>query len=919
MIVPGDVARICLFSNFFYNLPDEDFFYHFNERLLHSEAPDEAIRRSGVRAKLFYMISRHNEIKNFLRQRGRDESKLVSIGLADKNGLGEAEQLLRLLGLTLQSNAEGGFRVETRSAAAAYEYAQFLKLNPETLSEQMSRSHYLYFKLDETRVPFPLDLGFLREVSGLELDESSFFQTLIRDERLSLLLSVLYRLAPTAIDFIGSRTWKAIYADKSWLMGMWVLADALRLVDGRLDLPGGAAAAALWSKLAGCDVQAKPMEFLKSVATQDAGKLAYFFTFCYFLPPATQERICGGWGAERIQEIYNLVSLADEERIKPNRLPQLKPFNFFTLLYALPYQGQNLQVAGGTAAWLAAIGAPPAEADARVPEDIALVRALLQQNEKSRSPTGVIQRFVSLCAKFADRPQLLGSGILDKLYNGYDEYNVLADFLEKVPLQKPETVLALFDWVARVKNRNEFDRTLYTVLMQSLLELYAFSARQNPGLHDYDRLLQTVVQIPLEKGVFYDGLFRFFSDEMKLPLRVDLLDAAFLDFALGELDNQRLRIEGENYLFAIHDWFAQKVREMMQTQEVVSLAGLLEINQQLARLAQTEAPENLAPAERAAEWMRLLPVHELGEDAPVIIRDRVNAYAHTALERDLTDLLARVKAGSGPAERASMLLRLKGLYLLPQLKDHLLAMVYALNIKRPDLRIFLSPNLIRLHDFSDSGRFTPWNFCGIPSVVGREKYLTGFYLKGGLSRLNIAVAYPMYSQIFKNKNNIIFSPEHVQALIYNLLDFFPMRSESRSPVFTGLLVELGLEMLTKAREDEGMKRELESECARLLAGAHYRQSARVPGEATRQPAALPQRGLSAGRTALAEPEVPGKFFPDRQAAGPGRGQGAGRTPLLREPDLRYHHLFHLRQSAGAAAFPFPRATGQPVRARLDRR
>ena len=45
-----------------------------------------------------------------------------------------------------------------------------------------------------------------------------------------------------------------------------------------------------------------------------------------------------------------------------------------------------------------------------------------------------------------------------------------------------------------------------------------------------------------------------------------------------------------------------------------------------------------------------------------------------------------------------------------------MATVYALHAKSERLRIFLNPNLTRLHNFNTENGFTPWNHCGVPQT-----------------------------------------------------------------------------------------------------------------------------------------------------------------------------------------------------------
>ncbi|MDQ1352282.1 MAG: hypothetical protein QG657_2588, partial [Acidobacteriota bacterium] len=75
-------------------------------------------------------------------------------------------------------------------------------------------------------------------------------------------------------------------------------------------------------------------------------------------------------------------------------------------------------------------------------------RLSLQANKKTTAANAnEMQKFISLYNKFYYRPQLLTEEVLSLMYNNYDQYNVLVDYIEKIPIRKPETVIKLFTWV----------------------------------------------------------------------------------------------------------------------------------------------------------------------------------------------------------------------------------------------------------------------------------------------------------------------------------------------------------------------------------------------------------------------------------------------------------------------------------------
>ncbi len=366
-VIPGDVTRISYYTNFFYNLPSEDFFYHLNERLLYMEKPDDRIMGSGLRNKLLRIVRWHNVIKKALRRYKRDENNMIAINVTTPDGYKQALVILNLLGLRLEKTPENQFRVTGEPASGFSDYFQFTLLKAKTIENQINKTNHFYFKLKEDHIPLPWRFAFLREVTGLEINADSFFETLLKDEQFSLLLGVLYRLSDREIDYISGlaksapyAAWKQVYRDKQFLMGMFILSGALRVTgdkDVHWALPGGREADAFWNELAGKDCRTSPLEFLYQLATKDDGKLNYLYLFAGFLPLETREALFTGPNARKMLALYHKISLADSEKLNENQFPGLRDFNFYTLLYALQMEESEFHFPRGVEPWLKVIAA----------------------------------------------------------------------------------------------------------------------------------------------------------------------------------------------------------------------------------------------------------------------------------------------------------------------------------------------------------------------------------------------------------------------------------------------------------------------------------------------------------------------------------------------------------------------------------
>lgn len=370
-VIPGGIDQICSYTDFFYNYPAEDFFYQLNDRLLFTEKPDGRLLGSGLRNKLLKIVRWHNVIKRSLdRFRPKDAGKsgMITLNVSEPGGYKKAGVLMNLLGLRLAVTPEGKYTVTPNPTAGITNYFGFALLNPRTLGNQLNKTHRFHFKLMEGNVPVPWDFEFLSEVTGLKINPGNFYETMLKNEKFSLFLGVLYRLSHREIDFIGQLVttprlgaWKQVYQDNRFLMGMFVLSGALRVTTGgdeekgQLALPGGTDAEPFWTHMSGKNPRTAPLAFLHSITVKDEGKLNYLYLFSYFLSPGAQRTLFTGNGALDMAEFYRGFTLDENDKIKETQFPRLSDVSAYTLLYSLRIETGSYYFPTGLNSWILAL------------------------------------------------------------------------------------------------------------------------------------------------------------------------------------------------------------------------------------------------------------------------------------------------------------------------------------------------------------------------------------------------------------------------------------------------------------------------------------------------------------------------------------------------------------------------------------
>lgn len=826
VIIPENIHNICYYTDFFYNLPDHDFIYHLNDRLLFSDPPNEKLFDSGIRRKLLNVTFIHKKLQEYITEKSQDSKLHLSVDVSNEEGIKQVEKLMGFLGLELRRDQRGQYEIMINASIGIIDYYRFSRLNIEKLEQQINKTKRFYMKLEATLLPIPWEFPFLEAITGLKVDSHNFFETLLKDERFSLLISVMYRLSRAEVDYISllkpnHLAWKQIYKNKKLLIGLFTLSHALRIQNNRLVLPGGDQAKLFWSQLSGCDVSSAPFEFIKAIATKDDGKLNYLYVFAFFLPEEKLKVLFFNFDSLKMLEIYNRISLQEKARLQGHRFPRLENYNFFSLLYLLKIQNGSVFFPGGIESWLEAFRVPETDAIQMTSKDsklLCLLRHLLEGSGQRNKENGMLEKFIILYSKFIDRSEIMTAANIAKLYQNHEKYNILIDYIEKIPITKPELVSEMIDWVTKLDQLNKNDKIVFTSLFQSMFEIFSHQASFDPKAQDFNRITGELIRIPFSKSDFYQGFFLFLKNEMKLFLSKNTIDQAFIADILKGIPNQYIKMNNRKYQFFVQDSFQNIVNDIIHSQEVCFLSTLVDINSRLEKSLQTKGKNVNQIKTDLLEINGLIPHPDISNDAPRFIINRVKKYQKPDFEAAIQNLIVKIEKNAPEEEKKLIVSKIQSEYLIHHLQEYLLTICYALNAKNERLRIFLNPNLTRFHDFDDSNGNTPWNHCSTPKT---KKKFEGFYFQGGLSRLNIELSQSWRDHLFSR--NIIYDQEQIQAVITNILELYPAPAISESQSYIALLTEFGLELIQKSKSSQVILQDVANALGYITSGYHYRK------------------------------------------------------------------------------------------------
>jgi len=850
--LPGSLLKFVSYLKS-YEATEKNLIYHLNEILLFHQLPSlEEIRKryySGVtklrernfyrkQAQLAYRIAlpmafpyrirrimtAHREMKEMLRNLGKTPDQKVTYNLRNPQEFLTAEALLKAAGLILSVDNQKNYRVVETYSHPEYDanhYYQMLGLDTWKLERQLNRSHRLELEIQKFTVHIPWEYDFLSAITGLDLTVENFAEAITSEPRLKLLLGILFRLSDREIDYIsgmapGMDAWKKIYGSERFLCGMFILSHALRVKDGRILYPGAPdpLAKQFWQRAAGIDMEQYPLQFLEELATKDDGKLNYFFTFAFFLPKKSQQAVLFNFDLQKFQEIYPLVKLDKQEKIRGLEIPELQNQGFFTLIYALETGSAKILFPGGTAAWARALGLN--QSDGRSGNlEFDVLKHLLKESKKNRS----LKHFIPVYCKFHHRPNLLVPQTIRAFYENYGKYNIVIDFIERIPIKKPQTALNLLFWAKSWENADCSTREKESMVgvFQCLLEILAQKAKTLPDQYPYDDLVEELIKIPIRATTLYDNVFRFFSNNLGIALREGSADEAFFNFLLP--GDPEVTIHKQKYNLAFRPIQKKELTKILKNQKTANLNHLLKINRLLTALqtSKTEADHKKFGKQLydSCRQLSLLEFEPFKINA-YLKHLLMNHYGVKLFERIHRLMKKKMKNAPQP-EIDEIVAKIKGESLLQELKHYLVTCLYGMTLKDSQLQVFLNPNFTRFHDFSWASEGTPWNSSEISRVFKKK---TGYHFRGGLSRLQISLAYPFSDHVLGRE--LDYEPTQSVPIIYNNLDLFPRPLIRRGLEYNGLLIKFAEELLEQAGEDPLLKKTLREELARITSGNHYR-------------------------------------------------------------------------------------------------
>lgn len=409
-----------------------------------------------------------------------------------------------------------GFEAEPLAEPEAVRRQTFLDVLGQPVAEVLTRlaaGEDVRVACASGQAELPFGLAAWRETLGLDekrLNAGNAFLRFVTDVPASRMMVALHGVDARTREELravggpagGYAGWKLVY--EKALDGFALYPEALEIRNGKIRLPGGAAADPVWEAVVGERPSDLP-RFIARFFGSGSGKAAYVADALRPLPEETSRAFVlgattgGEEAVERFERLY--ASVGRTGRSYGNT--QRDPWDFTHLAgFLRPAAGGEIALPGGAGIWLEALSRPGLPADERELADVlaaaagrtegpaeALERVLREETGGVSGPLPATKRFVIVSSLVRDQPVLGDPGTVLLLARGVDRFPGCYAPLEDLPFESAEPVRRYLFTLNRLDGNGtdrdaELRAGLFLASVELLSALFRSGSISDPGVRD---------------------------------------------------------------------------------------------------------------------------------------------------------------------------------------------------------------------------------------------------------------------------------------------------------------------------------------------------------------------------------------------------------------------------------------------------
>ncbi len=639
----------------------------------------------------------------------------VTLDLKDRNGQRNAEKILDLLGWRMESTREGVKLnpIEKGSKAARQETASALAINEIGMKENL-----------ESGKPFSFDIHYEAAAAllGEEAWRTQFYanenypgglaEAIVNDLELAQIYAGLGQMdGATAAALISGTPLKGL-ADQS-AEQLFRYSSAMAVDRGRVVVPGGSAAAPLWSNLARVSPD-QPAPFFRALLAKDGGELLAFYGAVSALDLPHQRFFTRT--PERLNNFYELFRDAPETRRSPSRRIQAGPFAEFLAEVPLDRDG-NLDFPGSPEVWMVAKGQSDdvakmlkqvKRAAAPEVEDQILLRLAGTRYKKAGVVQGELDNFLAVVRIDSHRAQPLDQASALYLAQHFDDDEAVYPYFAALTGLKEKQFQEFFELSDAMRSLEGLEKNAALGTFHSLVKILCL-AQQAGALDEtqaaelFGKIVERFQRVnsPATRAIASVELVReIMAQAVKNPTGDP--DSAMRQMLLGSYAPVDVTINGAIMTVDSSKTRHTQFQQVLEMQKVPSLATVFAVFDALQELAAGKGSASglvqTIESKSAGLFRVEVPkaMHPNGQE-----RDMIEGFDPKRLQEIVKDLRTKIaKKKVNPKDLAKLaqdyLAEING-----PVRWALEGIVYACFLSPEDLLVSEDPLLLRKHRFGN--------------------------------------------------------------------------------------------------------------------------------------------------------------------------------------------------------------------------
>jgi hypothetical protein len=410
---------------------------------------------------------------------------------------------------------------DDRAAVARRTYVAAAGVDPEAVARGVNAGEAVSIALTRDEVPLPLGVGVWRRVVvGEAVAEDELAGAILLQRRAACFYHALASLDEPTLGYLDAHQHVLASLFQRRAEVMTTFGRSIRILDGRVVVPGGAAAAPIWEEILEHKVT-EPDAFIDTLFARDGGRLAFLYDTLAHVPEPVRQLVLTVRGdgidgaierVRRLARVFAAVTPAWHVVESPMWRPAVDPAMWLNELRVSTSNPTLLAAAFTQGIWneifrsdnvtnaSEAVERAAEKTEENVPADVGWLAEEVflddpaQQRERYEMTLWAQRVFATLTAASPDIAGVIAA------CRGYGRFGLLLLTLERMDVRDPTIFRDAVTRAAAIASRGggERERISLALYQASLALIERLRLTRRLDLESATSLVRTFVQIPLD-------------------------------------------------------------------------------------------------------------------------------------------------------------------------------------------------------------------------------------------------------------------------------------------------------------------------------------------------------------------------------------------------------------------------------------